>query len=106
MRLPPELGQRLRDAVARSIGESRARLDTMAQLLDSMSYERVLDRGFVLARDKQDRPLALAAEARDAGDIILQFRDGEIAASVTPQTPRVRRRGGKPPTSDDQKVLL
>ena len=106
MRLPPDLGQRLRDAVARSIGESRARLDTMAQLLDSMSYERVLDRGFVLARDKQDRPLALAAEARDAGDIILQFRDGEIAASVTPQTPRVRRRGGKPPTSDDQKVLL
>jgi exodeoxyribonuclease VII large subunit len=84
-----------------------------ARLLDSHSFERVLDKGFVLVSDAAGKPV-LSADRAAAGDqVSLQFRDGirvavmegagrrPPAASTATARPRRRR-----PVGDDQESLF
>ncbi len=74
-RLKPELP-------ARIISQRRDRLAQLSRLLASLSYTSVLERGFALVRDADDRPVRAAA-AISAGDALsLQFADGTIAATA------------------------
>jgi exodeoxyribonuclease VII large subunit len=60
----------------------RNRLDTLAQLLRSLSHKSVLDRGFALVRDAEGRMVRRVAEAEEAGRLELELADGRIAADV------------------------
>jgi exodeoxyribonuclease VII large subunit len=60
----------------------RSRLDTLAQLLRSLSHKSVLDRGFALVRDAEGRMVRRVAEAEEAGRLELELADGRIAADV------------------------
>ena len=71
---------RLAQAARRDGERRRARLDTLAGLLGSLSYLAVLERGFVLVRDGEGRPLRRAGEAGEAARLALQFADGTIEA--------------------------
>lgn len=127
-RLPPQrlraaraalapLAQRLPRALAADLGRFRQRLDSATRLLTSLSYEGVLQRGFVLALDAEGRPLREAAAARAAGRFELVFqRDERVPVRVdddggtlpAPSTPgrrkpaaaaaraRAKPSGGKP----------
>jgi exodeoxyribonuclease VII large subunit len=76
------LGERLDPAVARLIERRGERLEGLGLRLASVSYERVLDRGFALVRDAEDRPV-MSAAVLSAGDAIaLRFHDGEARATV------------------------
>jgi exodeoxyribonuclease VII large subunit len=74
-RLQPTMLQEL-------LERARFRLESLAGLLDSYSYERVLARGFALVRDVADRPVATAAAVTPGSDLKIQFSDGEIAVTA------------------------
>ena len=55
-------------------------LGAQARMLQSLSYQSVLGRGFAVIRDSDRKVLARAAEV-DAGSMIaIEFADGEVSA--------------------------
>ncbi len=80
------LAGRLGAAMERAVADARRRLDHAARLLDGLSYERVLERGFVLARDRGGRPVTSAAATSPGMDLVLRFHDGETGARVRAPT--------------------
>jgi exodeoxyribonuclease VII large subunit len=69
---------RLRRAEAVAFERRRERLASLASLLGAYSYQAVLERGFVLVRDLEDRPVRTAEAARGAAELDLQFHDGRV----------------------------
>ncbi len=69
-------------AYAAVLDGKHRRLDTLSQLLRSLSHKSVLDRGFVLVRDKGGHPLRYVAEAQAAVQVDLEFADGRLEASI------------------------
>ncbi len=104
-RLRPPRERILRDA-ARVAGEARAldslgrglldarasRLERAGALLESFSYQRVLERGFALVRDRDDMPLVSAREVKPGEVLTLTFKDGDAAVLATGTPPQRRRR--------------
>jgi len=82
------------------VGRAQMRLEALAGLLDSFSYERVLARGFALVRDAADHPIGAAAAVAPGTDLKIQFADGEVAATAIggsgrPRGPRRDDKQGK-----------
>jgi exodeoxyribonuclease VII large subunit len=70
---------RLSDAALRAtLRERRARLEGLAARLDSVSYEAVLARGFVLVLDAKGRAVPRAEQMPRDGRVRLRFSDGEV----------------------------
>ncbi|GBQ62433.1 exodeoxyribonuclease VII large subunit [Ameyamaea chiangmaiensis NBRC 103196] len=69
----------------------RARLDGLAGRLEAMSPLGVLERGYVLVRDADGRPVTRAEGARPGAQVTLTFRDGERAARI--ERPRTGAQG-------------
>lgn len=104
-----ELAARMPGLVRRRIADAAQRLAGQAQLLESLSYARVLDRGYALVRDAAGEPVTGIAGAKPGADVTIRFRDGEVGARVSgervaaaPRPAPKRRRG----TDDDQGTLL
>jgi exodeoxyribonuclease VII large subunit len=96
-----DLEGRTARAIGRSIRDGAARLAAQAQLLGSLSYERVLERGFALVRGADGAPVTAAAGTHPGMAVAIRFRDGEVGATVagagpaaTPK-PRARRTDDK-----------
>jgi len=104
-----EIAARLPGLVERLIGDAQRRLASSAQLLESLSYKSVLNRGFALVRDAAGEPVTSVAQAMPGTDVTLRFRDGEaparIAGTAPPPTPPVPKRA-KRGRDDDQGTLL
>lgn len=82
------------------------RFQTAARLLDSFSYERILERGFVLALTKQGKPLAAAAEAAAHQELMLKFSDGVLPVSTQTGTAKTSARKKQKTTDDDKQGRL
>jgi exodeoxyribonuclease VII large subunit len=78
-----DLSQRISAAGGRALALARQRFDSLGSLLESFSYERVLERGFVLVRDQAGKPVTAAAQTRPGEHLGLRFHDGEVAATVS-----------------------
>lgn len=79
---------------------------TAARLLDSFSYERILERGFVLALTKQGKPLATAAEAAGRQELTLKFSDGVLPVSTQTGAVKTTVRKKQKTTEDDKQGRL
>lgn len=79
-----ELGARLQPQTMRRLAELGERLTNRAELLESYSYGRVLDRGFALVQDRRGQPVTDTAAAHRAGRVTLRFRDGNVPALIDP----------------------
>ncbi|MGD9743576.1 MAG: exodeoxyribonuclease VII large subunit, partial [Dongiaceae bacterium] len=62
------------------IRQDRAALERWGQLLESLSYRNVLQRGFVLVRDAGDRPVTRAAAVSAGMRLRLGFADDTVPA--------------------------
>jgi exodeoxyribonuclease VII large subunit len=71
---PAMLGSGLREA--------RTRLESAGARLDSVSYEKVLERGFALVSDGSGHPVTRAAAVRPGARLQIRFADGTVAASA------------------------
>ncbi|WP_375679791.1 exodeoxyribonuclease VII large subunit [Bartonella sp. AP7XZML] len=98
---------RLQRAFVRSVEKQRAGLEVVSRLLKSTSYQNILERGFVLALGKENKPIKRLAQFPEMGHINLRFFDGDI--SVATQEPisakRSKHKQIKSP-SDDQGTLF
>lgn len=74
---------RLTAAITRVLQQKRRDLGTAVQLLDSVSHQRILDRGFVLVLDQERRPVRQKAKLRAQQQVSLTFADGEASAVIT-----------------------
>ena len=107
-----DLGARLQPQMMRRLAELGERLEQRGELLESLSYNRVLDRGFALVQDRRGHPVTDTARAVAAGRVTLRFKDGNVPASIEAgdagaagyaKRPRPR---SKPAPDKDQGSLL
>jgi exodeoxyribonuclease VII large subunit len=75
-------GARLQAAAAARVARAAEVLGLRGQMLDSLSYERVLERGFVLVRDQSGHAVTRRAAARAGQRLSLRFADGELAVQA------------------------
>jgi exodeoxyribonuclease VII large subunit len=75
--------ERLKPAVTRRLTELKQRLKHAGALLDSYSYERVLERGFALVSDASGHPVTSAAALAPGMAVGLRFGDGAAKAEIT-----------------------
>ncbi len=100
------------------LDEHRRALSQAAALLEGMSYERVLERGFVLVTDDAKRPVFAAQGLTPGMGVNMRFHDGEAGATVntvgdkgskksvrTPKNPK-KDSGGNDPPDNPQGTLL
>jgi len=102
------LAHRLAAAGPRMAADAGQRLVALARLLESFSYARVLERGFVLAVDSAGHPVTAAAETHPGQALSLRFHDGEAQVEVEGggKAPPARPRRTRPPAGDGQGELL
>ena len=62
------------------LDERRARLEQTARLLDSVSYQSILNRGFALVTDGNDNLIKRASGVETGSTLSIKFADGEIKA--------------------------
>lgn len=74
--------ERMSGGISRSIDNSAASLKSVGQLLESLSYVRVLDRGFALVRDADGEPVMKAGATAAGQTVSIRFSDGDVGATI------------------------
>ncbi len=78
------LSQRAHRAITQKIQTLNDRNDTLARLLKNTSFETVLDRGFVIVKNKQGSPVTQSSDLNKGDDLQLQFAKGRTRnATIT-----------------------
>ncbi len=98
-----QLKQPMENAVKNLLIHSQNSLETAERLLESCSYERVLERGFALVLDSASRPVSCAADAAKKSNLNLKFADGTVSVttSLSPKKTHSPKR-----TDDGQQEML
>ncbi len=82
-----------RDRLLQMLAGLAERLQRFGQLLDSLSYQKILARGFALVRDAAGNPVVAAASVAPGASLAIQFADG--AVPVTADAPGAPRKAAK-----------
>jgi exodeoxyribonuclease VII large subunit len=86
-------------AVAHQLTRARGEVAAQYRVLQSLSYENVLKRGFAVIRDDENRPVSQAAMLSAGSGISIQFADGRVGAVTTeglPSSSTPKKRAQKP----------
>ena len=78
-----ELAERSRRMALRILEDRGQRLNAISQLLTSLDYRRVLERGFALVRDAEGKLITKAASINPKQALLLTFSDGVREVSAT-----------------------
>lgn len=70
-----QVGQRLKPALDRALGDHQRQLASLGALLESFSYKKVLERGYAVVRDSTGTVVA-AADAKAGAVWAVEFKDG------------------------------
>ena len=68
--------------VVRQIAQRRQTVEGYARHLESLSYKRVLERGFVVVRGSDGHAVSMAESVRPLQSLTLEFSDGVVDASA------------------------
>ncbi len=101
-----DAGRRLPRAVGGVLRTLDGRLAAGAALLESLSYERVLDRGYAVVRDADGNPIARAADTVPGQEIAIQFADNSVAARLAAGARARPKPKPKPPGNKDPQGSL
>ncbi|ATO57793.1 exodeoxyribonuclease VII large subunit [Bartonella sp. 1-1C] len=100
---------RLHHAFLRNVEKKRTQIKMTFRLLKSTSYQSILERGFVLALEQENKPIKRLAQFPKTGQISLRFFDGKINVStcnsVSKNVPKPKKRL-KQWQDDDQGTLF
>jgi exodeoxyribonuclease VII large subunit len=91
--------------IATRLREHAKQLAHASALLESYSYQRVLERGFALVHDESGTALTSAGMLKPAMPVAIRFHDGERSAIVN-GSPRRERRGPANKSNETQGSLL
>ncbi|MDT7953330.1 MAG: exodeoxyribonuclease VII large subunit [Acetobacteraceae bacterium] len=81
-RASPALARLSPAMLATSLREARRQLASSAAHLDSVSYQKVLERGFAMVSDRAGHPLTRAAAVGKGARLTLRFADGKVDAQA------------------------
>ena len=90
-----DVAVRARPALMRLIDKRAAALNTEAKMLETLSYQATLKRGYALVRDTEGRLIRSADIAARTDEFNVSFADGDVAAAPiggTPPKPKVPHR--------------
>ena len=90
-----DAARRMTSSVQRQESALAGRVTSLAALLDSLSYERVLERGFAVIRDGAGNPVARASHAIPGSAIEIQFADARLRARLDGKTDSPPRSGSR-----------
>ncbi|WP_436642878.1 exodeoxyribonuclease VII large subunit [Microbaculum sp. FT89] len=97
------LQSRVGRAMSVLVERRKDRLARVATLLDALSYEQTLKRGYALVRDAAGE-MVRTAKGHATGDRLeIRFADGTLPVAVDGSTPRPGRSGADVKTADAQK---
>ena len=105
----------IKRAVDSLIGEKESALRQYQRLLDGVSYQRVLDRGFALVTNAEGHAITDASSVQLNMALDIRFRDGAVAAVATgvgspsggtPSEPKPKRSAKKTPSPRDEQGTL
>ncbi|MHA1536291.1 MAG: exodeoxyribonuclease VII large subunit [Alphaproteobacteria bacterium] len=92
-------GERLRPTAARLLERRREGLENLGLRLESVSYNKVLERGFALVRDAAGQPVLGAGSLKPGQDIAIRFHDGEAPARISGKPAKKPDAGKKKPAA-------
>lgn len=69
-------------ALKRIIDQKHQRLSELQRLMSNLSYQNILDRGFVLIFDQKDKPIKQASDTSIDEVVTLRFADGKKQATI------------------------
>ena len=72
-----------RRAMDALLTEKKTALRNIDRVLESVSYQRVLDRGFALVTDEHGQAITEAAAVQAGMELDIRFRDGTVSAAAT-----------------------
>jgi exodeoxyribonuclease VII large subunit len=70
-------------AVLHRMAQNRSGLAAHDRILQSLSYKNVLNRGYAVIRDGENRPLTRAAAIASGAMVSMEFADGRVSAITT-----------------------
>jgi len=73
--------------VGRTLRDEQARLERLGDLLESVSFKRVLERGYAAVRDEAGLPVTVAAATTPGQAVSLQFSDNSVGATISGKPP-------------------
>jgi exodeoxyribonuclease VII large subunit len=100
------LSPRLADGLRRRLDDASGRLVQWSGLLESYSFERVLERGFVVVRDANGDPVTAVSKTKTGDAVSLQFADGTADALISGSGAKPRRKPAAKPETKAQGTLL
>ena len=91
--------------IERAIGERSRALDSLAKLLESYSYQRVVERGFTVIRDLNEKPITRSAQVSDGTTAKIEFADGARSTLIghAPDGVKTKIRKARTVTGFDKK---
>lgn len=93
-----DVAVRARPALNRSLKQAKDRLAAKGQLLETLSYQSTLRRGYAIVKDDTGKLVRSAARANDLDAFSVQFSDGDITASPNGDTINKAAATKKPPS--------
>ncbi len=103
------LEQRMTVAISTKRDRAADKLAATSRLLESLSFKRVLTRGYSIVWDEDGKPISSIKEATPGRAVEVEFGDGKAAAifgsDEVPKKPSKKSKSAKPP-SDKQGQLL
>ena len=90
------LGDRFLRRERARLGERQAQLETVARVLETVSYRNVLDRGFALVRGNDGDLKRRAANVSSGEELILTFADDSTSAVAIGPPRQPLHRSGRP----------
>jgi exodeoxyribonuclease VII large subunit len=99
------LGRRVEPAARRQLARAGDRLGSLHKLLNSLSYERVLDRGFAVVLDEDGDIVRGPAEVRPGEQLTARLAEGDLGVTAS-GAPAPRRRRSRTPSSDSGQQTL
>jgi exodeoxyribonuclease VII large subunit len=81
-RIVAGMGERLAQTERKILHERNVTLKNLAGMLESLSFKRVLDRGYAVIRDGKGEIVTSVKTLTPGQDIKIQVKDGEAAATV------------------------
>jgi len=81
-RIVSSMGERLAQTERKILHERTVTLKNLAGMLESLSFKRVLDRGYAVIRDDKGEILTSVKNLESGQDIKIQLKDGETAATI------------------------
>jgi exodeoxyribonuclease VII large subunit len=94
------LSRRIAPAARRFFGVQADRLGALGKLLNSLSYERVLDRGFAVVLDDAGEIVRAPGEVQPGESLTARLAEGDLGVTAS-GAPALRRRGRPKPASPD-----